>query len=151
MIACNAPVLLSNSHPFSEGASRAVAQAQKPDVQLLRDEELPKLYESTNFQNKLEVQRYNIVILGCCLGWRPQSMIMMKANMFREVKLENGRTLVEVHAGSMKNLQQSMDKQSIAVFKQSMVTGDDPRCHSLTALSMSFACFLCTGFALLLL
>ena len=47
--------------------------------------------------------------------------------MFKLDKLDNGRPIVHIHAGSMKNLQQTMDKNETVIFKQTMITGDDPR------------------------
>ena len=110
-----------------EGKRKAIKEASKPDILLLQDNELPLLYSRTNFQNKLEVQRFNILILGYCLGWRPNSMEKMCPNMFKVEKLPDGRPVVHIHAGSMKNLQNTIDKADTQIFKQSMVTGEDPR------------------------
>ena len=54
-------------------------------------------------------------------------MQKMCPKMFKLDKLDNGRPIVHIHAGSMKNLQQTMDKNETVIFKQTMITGDDPR------------------------
>ena len=116
-----------NGFFFSEGRMKAIQEASKNDVALLQDSELPALFADTNFQNKLQNQRYNILILGYCLGWRPSTMMKMQPNMFKKEVLADGRVTYQVHAGSMKNLQQTVDKSEVSIFKQTIISAHDPR------------------------
>ena len=79
-------------------------QARKPEVAVLNDEEVEKLYDSTNWLSPFEAQRTNLLILCYQLGQRPDSLEDLCVGNFHRQTTEDNSLEVLVKFGNMKNL-----------------------------------------------
>ena len=98
----------------------AIEEADVEEVEVLRDEELPKLHAAVDLKNASEVQRYNIVILGYRTGLRADTLEKFLVDCFNLKVTDNGEMLTPVFA-NMKNLAASLTKIDKALFKLQIV------------------------------
>ena len=56
----------------------------KPEVEILQDNELPSLWKTVNFNNAFESQRWNILILGYRTGLRGECLQRLQVGSFRK-------------------------------------------------------------------
>ena len=96
------------------------------DDAILKDDDLPKLRDATDFTKPLQVQRFNALIFAYRTGFRPEMMIRLKVNSLKTEVQHNGRKVMTVVLGSMKQLVQDMTECDITLFKCPIVQGDNP-------------------------
>ena len=96
------------------------------DDNVLKEEELPALCAATDFTKPLQAQRYNILILAYRTGFRPEMLLRLKVGSFQTEVEHNGRKVMTVILGSMKQLVQDMTRCDIALFKCPIMQGDNP-------------------------
>ena len=96
------------------------------DDNVLTDDDLPRLRDATEFNKPLHVQRFNQLIFAYRTGFRPEMMRNLKVGSFKTEVDVNGRKVLTVILGSMKQLVQDMSKSDLALFKCPIMQGDNP-------------------------
>ena len=126
------PITPSNKSVFPEynkfmaaciGRARvndAIDEADAEEVEVLRDDEPPKLHAAVDWNDASEVQRYNIVILGYRTGLRADTLEKFLVDCFNLKVMDNGEMLTPVVA-NVKNLAASLTRIDNALFKQQIV------------------------------
>ena len=99
----------------------------KPEVEILQDDELPTLWNTVNFNNAFESQRWNILILGYRTGLRGECLQRLQVGSFRKSQCSDGTQMLTCVLGSMKNHQASLSKVDVALLKQQLLPCSDPR------------------------
>ena len=96
----------------------AVEEALSESNELLKDEELLQLHESTNFDNNFENQRYNVVLFAFRTGLRKHSLQWLRMNMIKEERNDDGTVALRIHVPDMKNAPTGFDALDKHIFKQ---------------------------------
>ena len=104
----------------------AIEEAHAEEVEVRRDEELPKLHAALHWKNASEVQWYNIVILGYHTRLRADTLEKFLVDCFNLKVTDNGEMLTPVVA-NMKNLAASLTMIDKALLKQQIVQCIDER------------------------
>jgi hypothetical protein len=86
------PTLFPKYCDFFQNAYRREhnSQARKPEVPVLHDHEVEKLYNGTNWQSLYEAQRTNLLIMCFQLGQRPDSVEDLCVGNFQGFWPRNG-------------------------------------------------------------
>ena len=95
----------------------AIEEAQSPEPEILRDDELQKLWADTNFDSLFETQRYNILIFGNRLGFRADTLEHLLTTRFEQGSDAQGKYLVP-KIGTMKNRQGGFHDADRDLFEQ---------------------------------
>jgi hypothetical protein len=109
---------------------------------ILQDGELEALFNDTNFHVPLQMQRYNILIMGfrtgtvcrpvsvlhslCNSGYRPDSLAALQVDAIERGTLD-GRRWIRPSLGSMKNHQPNLDKVDAIILSQMVFETEDTR------------------------
>ena len=104
-----------------------------PEVEILKDDELPTLWSNVNFNNPFEAQRWNILILGYRTGLRGECLQRLQVASFRRSLSSDGTQMLTCVLGSMKNHQASLNKVDVALLKQQILPCADPRFCAIAA------------------
>jgi hypothetical protein len=96
------------------------------DDHVLTENELPRLREATDFQKPLQVQRCNQTILAYRTGFRPEMLRRLKVGSVRIDVDAQGRKVMTIILGSMKQLVQDLTKCDLALFQCPIVQASNP-------------------------
>ena len=101
-------------------------QAQKEEVPLLNDDEVEQLYDRTNWNNFLESQRMNLLVIAYNLGQRPETFMGLTAGCFHPKETDNG-TEVLVKYPKQKAFQANQQNAKKELRDQLLLPRDNPK------------------------
>ncbi|EPS58297.1 hypothetical protein M569_16518 [Genlisea aurea] len=108
-----------------ERAARAISTAANPPTDVLSVSEFRCVMSTVDTSNVFQNQQANILALAFGTGFRAEVLRRLQSDSFQTSQKE-GRTVLTVVVGTMKNLSGSFAKADAALFRQVIVSGDDP-------------------------
>ena len=118
-----------------EKARQAVHVAMRGQPGILQDDELAVVVETTKQgSSPFADQRTNILVFAFRTGLRSEVLRRLCVDSFVESKTEDGKRMVTMVMGTMKNKPASMQKVDATMFKQVIVEGANPDTCALKAL-----------------
>ena len=102
-------------------------QCDEKAVDILSDEELPRLWNATNMQSAYEVQRLNIVMFAYSTGFRPETLKRLCIGWFQKKVDGEGRTILTVNVGTMKNHPGRLSSCDAALLRQDIISRTNQR------------------------
>ena len=105
----------------------AIEKAEEEEVEVLKDVDVVKLWNATDFDKPSEVQRLFAAQLGYNTGLRGNSFECMEPECFNTGFLTDGRRYIQPSLAKMKNLVPSLSRFDTALFKQQIIERQDER------------------------
>ena len=93
-------------------------QARQPLEQSLTCQEVERLFDKTEWKSWYQSQRMNLLLMAYQLGQRPETLIRLSVGQFHVKRFDDGTEGLQIHFGTMKNLQGNQANVSKALHKQ---------------------------------